>query len=458
MTPVNRRRFMKAAALGGLAYAVGRTPGVTWAQMSGGGDFTDYKALVCLFLFGGNDSWNMVVPASQAEYNVYAASRQNLAVARDALIPVSPLGLAPQSFGFHPSMVALAALFEQGQVAVVANVGPLITATSLDAYRNQSVALPPQLFSHNDQQDQWHSLRGRAPSRTGWGGRVADLLQSRTGMQALSLNVSLAGQTLFQASASAVPYTMGAAGPLTFTGFGTTGRALQRQTAFTSLLAPTPDFATVYERAFALTQQRAVNNAALVANAIAQAPPLVTTFPASPLGTQLQTVARLIATRDRLQMRRQVFFVSTGGFDSHDNQNEDQPGLLGNVSASLVAFHSALRELGVGDRVVAFTHSDFGRTLTSNGDGTDHAWGGIQLVLGDAVRGRAFYGQYPLLRIGANLLADGADDVGGGRFIPRLSADQYAATIARWFGVDDVDLFRVAPAIDNFAVRDLGFL
>jgi uncharacterized protein (DUF1501 family) len=460
MHPFNRRRFLKAAAAGGLVYAMGRTPDLSYAQMVGAAPpFGDYKALVCLFLFGGNDSWNMVVPASQPEYDLYAASRQNLAIARDALLRVSPSGQAAQSFGFHPSMSALASLFEQGQLAVVANVGPLIAPTTLDAYRGLSVALPPQLFSHNDQQDQWHSLRGRAPSRTGWAGRVADALEAQTAGQALALNLSLAGQTMFQAAARAVPYTMGAAGPLTFTGFGTTGRLQQRQTAFGNLLAPAPPHGTVYERAFALTQQRAVTNAALVADALAAAQPLTTTFPAdSSLATQLETVARLISVRDRLQMRRQVFFVSTGGFDTHDNQVDDQPGLLGNVSAALGAFQNALRELGVGDRVTTFTHSDFGRTLTSNGDGTDHAWGGVQLVMGDAVRGRTFYGQYPLLRLGAVAATDGADDVGGGRFIPGLSADQYAATLARWFGVADANMAQIAPSIGNFAARDLGFL
>lgn len=460
MTTWNRRRLLKAASAGGLLYAMGRLPDTGYAQMIGGpAPFSDYRALVCLFLFGGNDSWNMVVPASPAEHALYAASRQNLAIARDALLPVSPLGLAPQSFGFHPSMPELATLFESGQLAVVANVGPLLEPTSLDAYRAKSVALPPQLFSHNDQQDQWHSLRGRAPSKTGWAGRMADVLEAQTPGQTLALNLSLSGQTLFQAATRAVPYTMGAAGPLTFNAFGTGARAQARQSAFTRLLDPSPAYATLYERAFAATQQRAVANASLLADALAAAPPLATTFPAgSTLATQLSTVARLIAVRDRLQMRRQVFFVSTGGFDTHDNQNDDQPGLLANVSAALGAFHGALRELGVADRVTTFTHSDFGRTLTSNGDGTDHAWGGVQLVLGDAVRGRTLYGQYPLLRIGAQLATDGADDVGGGRFIPGLSADQYAATLARWFGVQDGSLAQVAPAIGSFPQRDLGFM
>ena len=453
-----RRRFLKALASGGAACALGHTPGLSFAQMVGGGDFSDYKALVCVFLFGGNDSWNMVVPRSDAEYAVYAASRQNLAVDRTTLLPINPLGSANAPYGFNPAMPELAALFEQGRLAVVANVGPLLAQTSLDAYRNQSVPLPPQLFSHNDQQDQWHSLRGRAPSASGWGGRVADLLAPRTAAQQLALNVSLSGQTLFQAGATSVPYTMGAAGPVTFTGHGATGINQARQAAFSSLLNPTPAYATLYERAFASTQDRAVRAAERVSTALAAAQPLTTVFPTTSLGTQLRTVARLIAVRDALGMKRQVFFVATGGFDTHDDQLQDQPVLYSTVSQALGAFHRATAELGVADRVTSFTQSDFGRTLTSNGDGTDHAWGGVQLLMGDAVRGRTIAGTYPVLRINARRGADGADDVGGGRFIPTLSSDQYAATLARWFGVADADLATIAPAIGAFATRDLGLL
>ena len=189
-----------------------------------------------------------------------------------------------------------------------------------------------------------------------------------------------------------------------------------------------------------------------VTNAINSQPPPNTVFPQSQLGGQLQTVARLIAARDDLQMQRQVFFVATGGFDSHDNQNQDQPGLLADVSESMAAFYNAMVEIGMEDSVTAFTQSDFGRTLTSNGDGTDHAWGGNQIVLGRAVNGGQLYGSYPELQIG------GPEDVGGGRFIPSTSADQFAATLAAWFGIEDDDLGTVSPNLGNFAVRDLGFM
>jgi uncharacterized protein (DUF1501 family) len=247
---------------------------------------------------------------------------------------------------------------------------------------------------------------------------------------------------------------MGASGAAAFAGFGTSGTNLARRTAFDAVSAAAYD--TVYQRAFTAVQQRALQFADKVNAAIASAPAF-TALPdsgvtLSPLATQLRTVAKLIAVHGSLGMSRQVFFVSTGGFDTHNDQNTDQPGLLGGVSSSIKAFVDALSEISMQDSATLFTHSDFGRTLTSNGDGSDHAWGGIQLVAGGAVRGQNLYGQYPPLAIGSS------QDVGGGRFIPTTSADQYVATLVRWFGVADADLAKIAPSIGNFAQRDLGFM
>lgn len=462
---IKRRQLLKLAATGGAALAFGRLPDAVHAQVVNAyAPFADYKALVCVFLFGGNDSWNMVVPRSDAEYQAYQLARQNLAVPQSDLIAIDPLVPLPNGaqIGLHPSMPEIATLFQQDEVcAVVANVGPLIAPTTLDQYRTGAATLPPQLFSHNDQQDQWHSLRGREPSKSGWAGRIADAFGSQAG-GSIALNISLSGQTLFQAGAVSIPYSIGPTGPVDFFGLdGADALSVARKAAFDEVARA--NYATFYERAFGRVQQRALQSAQSVNAALAsvRAPnstPFTTTFPASPLGTQLKTVAELIAVRGTLQATRQIFFVATGGFDSHDDQAQDQPGLLANVSACLAAFHRATAEMGVAQSVTAFTQSDFGRTLTSNGDGTDHAWGGVQLVVGGAVHGRALYGNYPVLRLDATLAADGADDVGGGRFIPTTSSDQYAATLARWFGVTDADLPLVAPSIGNFAMQDLGFL
>lgn len=445
MKRIDRRQFLQMTGAGAAVLAA--TPGISFAQVVGAAaPFDDYRALVCVFLHGGNDSFNMLVPRSNAEYNVYATSRQNLAIAQGDLLPVSPLTSDGVEYGLNPTMAGLQALFEDGRLAFVNNVGPLIEPTTLEQYVARTVALPPQLFSHNDQQDQWASLKGRQTSKTGWAGRIADLIRDRVTNQRMATNASLHGSNLFQSADATQGYVMGPDGPLQFDGFWSPAHRM----AFESIVDTA--YESMYERGFAEIQRRAIDAADTVTAAIDAAPAFATAFPDSELGTQLGTVARLIAVRDTLQMQRQIFFVAVGGFDTHDDQNVNQPGLLGDISSSVAAFQAALAEIGVEDRVTTFTQSDFGRTLTSNGDGTDHAWGGIQIVAGGAVNGRELYGSYPLLEIG------GDDDVGGGRMIPTTSADQYAATLAKWFGIDDADLGVVAPNLDNFALRDLGFM
>ena len=419
--------------------------------------FNDYRALVCVFLHGGNDSFNMLIPNTGPEYSVYAASRQNLAILQEDLLPINPVSLTPgsEAFGLHPMMGRMQALFEEGKAAFVANVGPLVEPTTKIEYQNQSVILPSQLFSHNDQQAQWNSLKGANTSKTGWAGRMADLIRSNVANQKMATNASLYGTSLFQSADETIAYVMGQTWPLQFEGFSADPDNIlfDQRLAFQRVVEAQYD--SIYERGFADIQARAIDAADTVSMAIADAEAsgaISTVFPNSPLGRQLETVAKLIYSREQLDMQRQVFFVGIGGFDSHDNQNQDQPGLLGGISEALAAFYDATFEIGTADSVTTFTQSDFGRTLTSNGDGTDHAWGGNQVVLGGAVNGRDIYGTYPLLDIG------GPEDVGGGRMIPSTSADQYAATLAKWFGIPDMYLNDVAPNLGNFAEQDLGFM
>jgi uncharacterized protein (DUF1501 family) len=452
---MDRRLFLKSAALAGAGVGLGHLPGVAYSQYFGtAAALPDYKALVCVFLFGGNDSYNMVVPRSTAEYDVYARSRQNLAVARDQLLPITALNPDGAQYGLHPSMTGVQQLFAQGACAVIANVGPLVQPVTRAAYLNGSVPLPPQLFSHNDQQDQWQTLKGRAVVKTGWAGRIADALQASAGDGKVPINVSLAGTVAQQAGERTVAYSMGRTGAPTLTGLNTANAVNSgRKSAFESLLDA--NTAGLHGRAFATVEKRAISTAVAVNAALAPlgtAPAFRTVFPTSGLGAQLQMVANLIAVRDALQVSRQVFFVSTGGFDTHDDQLDDHPALLGDVSASLQALQAALVELGVADKVIAFTQSDFGRTLTSNGDGTDHGWGGHQLVVGGSVLGQRIYGTMPRLEIG------GADDTTGGRIIPTTAVDQYAATLARWFGVADAQIDAVAPNARNFPQKYLGFV
>jgi uncharacterized protein (DUF1501 family) len=467
MPGINRREFLKTSGAAAASSVFAHYPGMAYSQNVGvSAPFGDYKALVCIFMFGGNDSYNMVIPRSDSEYGVYLNSRQNMAIAQDMLLPISPRTPDGAQYGLHPAMGGLKTLFDEGRVAFINNVGPLVVPTTKDDFLNETAVLPPQLFSHNDQQDQWHTLKGSDVSNTGWAGRIADLIRTNVANQQLATNLSLFGNSLFQSADDTVAYVMGNNGPVAFNGFATPDdlndpnltdeqRALiqlfveQRNAFERNINAP---YNTVYERGFAEVQQRALATVDLVGDALAQAPILTTAFPPSQLGTQLQTVARMIAVRDVLEMERQIFFVAAGGFDTHDEQEILQPDLLGGVSDAMLAFYRALEELTVQDQVTTFTQSDFARTLSSNGDGTDHAWGGIQMVVGQPVLGQEMYGTYPDLALGS------ADDVGGGRMIPTTSADQYAATLARWFGVDELDIPGVAPNIANFAAQDLGFL
>lgn len=468
LRPVNyqRRRFIKALAAGGVAYAVGRTPGTSFAQMTGVGGFSDYRALVCLFLFGGNDSWNMLIPTTTAEYNAYARSRAagtsaSLAVDKDALLPVTPTGAAVSNgFGFHPKMPEVRRMFMDGRAAILPNVGPLMRLTSKAEYQAaNSIAheLPPQLFSHNDQQDQWLSLRGNKVLKTGWAGRVADVLAQKTSNQQIPMNVSLFGQSLFQASETVDPYVMGISGVNTFSGLdGDCCLNLERRNSVNEVIAATIDSRSnsYYHRAYARVHDRALRYADRLNASLSNAYKF-NAFPEGTLpmlGTQLRTVARLISQRATLGMSRQIFLVAAGGYDTHDSQLTDHPKLLGELSASIKMFDDAMTEIGLSQQVTLFTQSDFGRTLSSNGDGSDHGWGGTQLVVGGAVRGGRFFGDYPVLETGGPL------DVGSGILIPTLSTDQYAATLATWFGVADRDVSAVAPYIDNFAIRNLGFL
>ena len=449
-----RRHFIQAVAASGLTSVMGHLSGSVYAQSSGVSGFSDYKALVCVFLAGGNDSWNMVVPTSASEYNAYNASRggtgnNGLAIASSDLLPISG-NVDGVNYGFHPSMPEMQSLYNSGQCAVIANVGPLVEPTTVQQYRAQTVGIPPQLFSHNDQQGQWHTLRGDSILTSGWGGRVADALSSQLGGQTLPTNISLSGTTLFQAGNTSVPYVMGATGSTPFSGL-TPGESLSN--AFQSIA--NADYPNIYQRSFSGVQQRAFEFSDRVNTSLDNARNF-TALPdgddSSILSAQLRTVAKIISQQSALSMSRQIFFVQLGGFDTHDNQNLEQPVLLGDVSRSLKSFYDAMGEINMQSAVTAYTNSDFGRTLSSNGDGSDHGWGGVHLTVGGAVNGGQIYGQYPSLALGSEL------ELGRGRFVPSTSSDQYAATLANWFGVTNQNLATVAPNINSFIQQDLGFM
>ena len=345
-------------------------------------------------------------------------------------------------------MRGLQNLFNTGKAAVLANVGTLVQPVTKGDYRAGRAVVPPQLFSHNDQQGYWQVSRSDDSRNLGWGGRIADLLQGANPGATVPMTISLGSESVLERAAETSQYIMGSDGPRTF---GPIEWNEDRRRAFLAMMAPGAQ-AHVLERTFAARFNRSRDNAAALAAALEGAPALATVFPGSSLGAQLKMVARLIGVRSALDLKRQIFFVSIGGFDHHDYLLADQPHLLADLAQSLSAFYDATAEMGVEGDVTAFTASDFGRTLSSNGDGSDHGWGAHHFVVGGGVRGGRFFGRMPVLQ------NDGPDDVGWGQIIPTTSVDQYAATLARWFGVGDSELGLIFPNLGNYATRDLGFM
>jgi uncharacterized protein (DUF1501 family) len=453
-TKTTRREFLKNASLlslgGSGAFATLSGLNRVHAQT---GDFSDYKALVCVFLLGGNDAFNTLVPRSLSEYSTYANTRLDLAVPREDLLAINPATSDGADYGLHPNLQELQSLFANNRLALLGNVGALIEPVTQSAFVNRTAALPPQLFSHNDQQNFVMSLQASKPQQ-GWASRMADLLADANNGADLSMNVTLSGANTWQNGGSVVPYSLSARGVPALFGLdaNSTDELTQMRTqTFEALLAQ--ESPHLFAREYAIVQSRARNVGAQLSTALDSAPALTTEFnDQSRLATGLRMVARLIATRQSLGMRRQMFFVGIGDYDTHGDQATRHPLLMTELSQSLDAFYRATVELGMDQQVTTFTASDFGRTLTSNGDGTDHGWGGHQLVMGGAVNGGDIYGSMPDLAIGS------ADDIGEGRIIPTTSVDQVAATLARWYGLGPAQIAETFPNLANFSVADLGFM
>jgi uncharacterized protein (DUF1501 family) len=335
-------------------------------------------------------------------------------------------------------------------LAVVANVGALIEPVSKTAYQNNSVQLPPQLFSHNDQQTFMQSLQSGS-RRTGWAGRAADVLDSVNTNQKLSMNISLSGSNIWQNGTRVVPYSIDPSGIKELSNLNAgaeDARERARTQIYHNLLAQQQE--NMFQQQFARTQTLAWELAGEVKGALDAQSPIVTAFPASQVGSGLKMVAQMISARAALGVKRQIFFVGMGDFDTHGDQLRRHVLLLDQLSSAMQAFYNTTVELGVAEQVTTFTSSDFGRTLTSNGDGTDHGWGSHQLVMGGAVNGGNIYGTLPSLSVG------GADDVGQGRIIPGVGMDQYAATLASWYGLPGNQFGDVFPNLGNFNQLDLG--
>ena len=471
----SRRDFLRASActLGGLALAsTVESLGLVGAYAQAA---SDYRALVCVFLNGGNDGTNMIVPLD-AEFAQYANVRgpSTLALAQSSFVPVNPPSQGRQ-YGLHPSLApevanpsvankGLLDVWNAGRLAVVCNVGPLVEPLTRTSYLNGTGKRPLQLFSHSDQINLWQSAIANNVSRTGWGGRLADVSAALNGSATFPQVVTIAGISLFVTGATALPLalndsnsTLGASLPLTMTA-NSSGSSVTdvptRRAAFDALRAL--DAEMILVKADADTRTSALRTKAQLDTAPNTDYPKM---PNTTLGRQLEQVARLVALRDALGVKRQIFFCQLGGFDTHSNQRvgNGQDALLLQVSQALRGFWDTLGDLGMQNNVTTFTLSDFGRTFQASGSGTgvgtDHGWGNHHFVMGGAVRGGNFYGAYPTLALG------GPDDADSrGRWIPTTSVEQYAATLAAWYGLSPSDFPAVFPLLDRFPNPNLGFM
>lgn len=431
------------------------------AAMSMAPDFDGYKAMVCVFLFGGNDSFNMLVPREDDEYADYAAIRGNpstggLALAKEDLLPISSAG--GRKFGLHPSMPGLKSLYDSGHCAMVANIGTLVRPTTMAEY-NAGTSLPVGLFSHSDHIRHWQTSIPQSRSRlTGWGGRMADIMTDTTNdNEFVSMNISLSGVTTFETGRQVIPYVVQPSGATELNGYGNNNARdrIYKRVADSML---TDTYTDLLQKTYARTNKNSID-AAIQYNAAVNAVSLTTAFPQSYLGSQMKMIAQTIGARTALGQRRQIFFVTVGGWDHHDEVLNNQEGMLADLSESIKSFYDATNELNVANDVVTYSVSDFGRTLSSNGAGSDHAWGGNQFVVGGSVKGGDIYGDYPMSLATGNSL-----DVGRGRLLPTMSVDQHAAELAMWYGIEnDGNLEAILPNIRNFYTssateRPVGFM
>jgi len=412
-----------------------------------------YQALVCIFMTGGNDGHNTVIPINTAQqsYGLYQAGRGGMGLAQNSLLPIHN---GSDVYGLHPSLVELQGLYNAGHAAILANVGMLVKPIDRTAFNtNNSAIIPNALFSHSDQQSQWQTSIPTGLGNSGWGGRIADLMQPQNAGATFPSATSMSGATLFLA------------GQQTFAANVPGGSATLLNTVNSARAGGLQQLLT-FDNGLQLVQQandtlnRGVNYANALSGALASST-LATQFPltgadGSPnlLAMQLQTVARIIKVRSALGLSRQIFYCNIDGFDTHGGQLNIQASLLQQLSQAILAFYQATQELGVDQNVTTFTASEFGRTLTPNGSGgTDHAWGNHHFVIGSGVQGGKFFGQYPLLSLGGSY-----DATGRGSLIPTTSVDQYGATMARWFGVGAANMPAIFPNLGNFQTSNLGIL
>ena len=411
----------------------------------------DYKALVCILLAGGNDSYNMLVPFGQTEYAEYAATRSDLAIPRDSLLPIHAPSQSKQ-LGIHPSMTHVHSLYESGNLAFITNVGTLVEPLANEAdFRSGLKKLPLGIYSHSDQIQQWQTAIPQSREAIGWGGRLADLLQETDTNQGVSMNISLSGRNVFQSGRHTLEYSIsnrgnGVQGIKSYSRWnGNAGFNNEvRDNAYKSIVDKM--YGNVFEQTMGNLTSQTLDSIEEFEAAVGQIPPFNTQFSSHYLSQNMHMVARTIAANSILGNNRQTFFMTFGGWDHHNEVLNKQELMLGVVSRAIGDLYNALEEIGLERQVSLFTISDFARTLTSNGNGSDHAWGGNAIVAGGAVNGGDVYGQYPDLYIQDNPLMVSRR----GNLIPTTAADQYFAELCLWFGISPNDLSIILPNIRNF--------
>ncbi len=450
-----RRAFLKrGGALMATGVAAPLAMNLSAISAAAAATATDYKALVCVFLYGGNDNYNTIVPYDSTDYGTYARFRGGLATGRDALgnTVLNTLQGLPdgRQFALAPQLKGMKRLFDQQRMAVLLNVGPLMQPTTAAQAIARTVPLPPQLYSHNDQQSVWQALAAEGSS-SGWGGRIGERFRA-SNTQEIFTNVSVGGNAVMVSGDQVAEYQMTATGSVAYKalqgttyGSGAVSDALRRL-----VTAPSTD---LMKQALANTAQRAISANAVLSGALQQSPNLQSVLAAQDkLTAQLLMVARMIAARDQIGVKRQVFFVGINDFDNHANLGQYHPTLLSMVDDALTSFYDATESLGVANLVTTFTASEFGRTLTNNGTGTDHGWGSHHMIMGGAVKGQRIYGTAPQLG------DRGPDDAGQGRLVPTTSIEQLAATLAAWFGLTATEITEVLPRVTNYDQPLLGFV
>lgn len=459
-TNQQRRRFIKNLGLvtGGASLLASQSK-LQLISSAFAADYTgldDYKSLVCIFQPGGNDAINMLPPYAQTAYQNYASIRQALAIPREQLLPING-----GQYGFHPSMSNVRDLYNSGALAVVADVGNLFRPTTLDDFKNRN-GTPPDLFAHNLQAETWQTTRpphvgARLP---GWGGLMADLLNSANANTGLFPSFSTASGTNFWQSGNHThQFSVSSGGVSDFGNLegSNASSSSSRTQAWNRILGLQQN--NVLKAQTAETISAARQRIAILQGVLNNAPEIATFSGNGDLGHQLRMVARLISAREELGMKRQFFFVTAGaGWDTHGTHLSDHANLLTQLNDALAYFYQTTQQLGISDSVTSFTASEFGRTLTSNGDGTDHAWGSQYMVMGGAVNGGAIHGEIPAIELGGPKDAVDEGGIPAGRIIPEYSVDQYGATLAKWMGITDADLSAIFPNLDNFSLRDLGFM